>query len=84
MLSVPMRSTCLDLTSADVIADPYPHFAAERQQGPVAWHEESSRWLTFDHASASAVLRDRRLGRIWRDKEPVAGSLRSTCCTATR
>ena len=71
MRSVLMPSTSLDLTAADVVADPYPHFSAERQQSPVAWHEASSRWLTFDHASANAVLRDRRLGRIWRDKEPV-------------
>ena len=66
-----MRSTSVDLTSPEVVADPYPHFAAERQQGPVAWHEPSSRWLTFDHASASAVLRDRRLGRIWSDRQPT-------------
>ena len=25
-------------------------------------------WLTFAHAAAGAVLRDRRLGRIWRDR----------------
>ena len=31
----------------------------------------SDRFLTFDHASASAVLRNRRLGRIWRDREPA-------------
>jgi len=66
-----MRSTHLDLGSADVIADPYPHFAAERKRSPVAWHEATSRWLTFDHAAASAVLRERRLGRIWSDQEPV-------------
>ena len=71
MRSVPMRSTHLDLASADVIADPYPHFSAEREQSPVAWHDASSRWLTFDHASASVVLRDRRLGRVWSDMEPV-------------
>jgi cytochrome P450 len=67
-----MRSTSVDLTAADVIADPYPFFAEERARGPVAWHPQSSRYLTFDHASTSAVLRDRRLGRIWRDREPAA------------
>jgi len=66
-----MRSTELDLTSAEVVADPYPFFAEERRRGPVAWHEASGRYLTFDHAAASAVLRDRRLGRIWRDREPA-------------
>ena len=31
MRSDPMRSTSLDLTAPDVVADPYPHFAAERE-----------------------------------------------------
>ena len=66
-----MRSTSLDLTAAEVVADPYPFFAEERALGPVAWHEESSMFLTFDHAHANAVLRDRRLGRIWKDREPA-------------
>jgi cytochrome P450 len=70
MLSVP--TTSLDLQSTEVVADPYPFFAEERAAHPVAWHEESGRWLAFDHASVSAVQRDRRLGRLWRDKEPAA------------
>jgi unspecific monooxygenase len=65
-------TTSLDLTSAEVVADPYPFFAAERAAHPVAWHEGSGTWLAFDHASVSAVQRDRRLGRIWHDREPVA------------
>ncbi len=60
----------LDLTSPDVVADPYPHFAEERARGPVAWHEPTGLWLTFTHEAASAVLRDRRLGRIWKDRQP--------------
>ena len=70
MPSVP--TTSLDLTAPEVVADPYPFFAVERAQHPVAWHEETGRYLTFGHASASAVLRDRRLGRIWRDLEPAS------------
>ena len=70
MPSVP--TTSLDLSAPDVVADPYPHFAEERAAHPVAWHEPSSTWLAFDHASVSAVQRDRRLGRIWRDREPAA------------
>jgi cytochrome P450 len=66
-----MRTTGIDLTSAEVVADPYPFFAEERSRGPLAWHEQSASYLTFDHATASAVLRDRRLGRIWRDREPA-------------
>ena len=70
MPSVP--TTSLDLTSPEVVADPYPFFADERAAHPVAWHEASGVWLAFDHASVSAVQRDRRLGRLWHDKEPAA------------
>ena len=70
MPSVP--TTSLDLGSADVVADPYPHFAAERARHEVAWHEPSGTWLTFSHAAAGAVLRNRPLGRIWHDREPAA------------
>jgi unspecific monooxygenase len=66
-----MRSTEGDLTAPEVVTDPYPWFAAERRLGPVAWHEQSGSYLTFDHACANAVLRDRRLGRIWTDREPT-------------
>jgi len=65
-------TTSLDLTDVGVVADPYPHFAEERGRHPVAWHEPSGSWLTFTHAAGGAVLRNRRLGRIWRDKEPAA------------
>ena len=73
MRSVP--TTSLDLTDPDVVADPYPHFARERAEhaatGGVAWHEASGMYLTFSHASVGQVQRDRRLGRLWRDKEPL-------------
>ena len=72
MRSAPMRSTTLDLTSAELVADPYPFFAEERVRGPVAWHDQSGMYLTFDHAAAGAVLRERRLGRIWVDREPAS------------
>lgn len=69
-------TTTIDLTSAEVVADPYPWFARERDRlapsGGVAWHEPSGTWLAFTHGAAGAVLRDRRLGRLWRDREPAA------------
>jgi cytochrome P450 len=70
MRSVP--TTSLDLTSPEVVADPYPYLAEERSRHAVAWHEPTQMYLAFDHASVSAVQRDRRLGRIWRDREPAA------------
>ena len=73
MPSVPMTS--LDLTDPGFVADPYPWFAEERSRlagtGGVAWHEPSGRWLTLTHAAAGAVLRNRRLQRLWQDKQPA-------------
>ncbi|MGY1689019.1 cytochrome P450 [Geodermatophilus sp. SYSU D01105] len=62
----------LDLTDPAVVADPYPAFARARAAAPVQWHEGLGLWLAFTHAEANAVLRDRRLGRLWRDREPAA------------
>ncbi|MCW2819971.1 MAG: cytochrome [Marmoricola sp.] len=74
MRSVP--TTSLDLTSPEVVADPYPWLARERERlrdtGGAGWHEPSGTWMAFTHAAAGAVLRDRRLGRVWRDREPAA------------
>jgi cytochrome P450 len=69
MPSVP--TTLLDLTDPGVVADPYPHFARERERHAVAWHEQSGSWFTFTHAAVSAVQRDRRLGRLWTDRQPA-------------
>ena len=78
-------TTSLDLTAPEVIADPYPFLAAEREQHAVAWHEPSQSWLTFTHATVShgathphpgpAVDRPGTARRRWS---------RSTCSTATR
>jgi cytochrome P450 len=60
----------LDLTDPAVVADPYPAFARARAVAPVQWHEGLGLWLAFTHPESNAVLRDRRLGRIWQDKAP--------------
>jgi unspecific monooxygenase len=70
MRSVP--TTSLDLGAPDFVADPYPFFAEERRRHPIAWHEPSQTYLTFDHPSVSAVQRNRDLGRIWHDREPAS------------
>jgi len=61
----------LDLGDPAVVADPYPAFSRARAVAPVQWHEGLGLWLAFTHAESNAVLRDRRLGRIWRDKTPA-------------
>ena len=61
----------LDLTDPAVVANPYPAFASARSQAPVQWHDGMGLWLAFGHREANAVLRDRRLGRIWTDRTPA-------------
>jgi cytochrome P450 len=61
----------IDLADPAVVADPYPAFARARAVAPVQWHEGMGLWLAFGHREANAVLRDRRLGRIWADRAPV-------------
>jgi cytochrome P450 len=63
-------ATQLDLTSTEVVADPYPYFAVAREQAPVHWHDGLGMWLTFTHAAANAVLRARTLGRLWAPRWP--------------
>jgi cytochrome P450 len=54
------------------LADPYPAFAALREAGPVHRHEGLGLHVAVSHAACDTVLRDRSLGRLWRDREPVA------------
>ena len=60
----------LDLGDPATVADPYPAFDALRRSAPVAWHEGIGVFVVTRHADCDAVLRNRRLGRIWRDREP--------------
>ena len=53
------------------LADPYPTFAALREQAPVHRHEPMGLQVAVSHAACDAVLRDRSLGRIWKDREPA-------------
>lgn len=62
----------LAVTDPAFVADPYPVFAAARNVAPVQWDDGLGMWVALGHAAANAVLRDRRLGRIWRDRSPLA------------
>jgi cytochrome P450 len=62
----------LDPADPAFLADPYPAFAALRAQGPVHWHEGLGLFLAVSHAACDAVLRERGLGRLWKDREPAA------------
>jgi len=59
-----------DPTSPEVVTDPYPFLAELRRRAPVLWHDGLGMWLAPRHAEANAVLRDRRLGRVWRPRWP--------------
>jgi len=59
-----------DPTLPQVVANPYPVFAARRAVEPVGWSDALGEWVTFGHAEADAVLRHRGLGRLWRLRWP--------------
>jgi cytochrome P450 len=60
----------LDLTDPAVVADPYLHLARLRAVAPVAWHSGLNLWLSTSHEASGAVLRDRRLGRVFQPRSP--------------
>ncbi len=60
-----------DTSDPAFVADPYPFFAELRREGAVHWHPQLGLYVAVTHGACDAVLRDRSLGRIWRDREPV-------------
>jgi cytochrome P450 len=67
-----LRRVDLEFSDPSFVRDPYPALARLREQADLGFHEPSGRWLAVSHAAVDAVLRDRRLGRFWRDEEPAA------------
>jgi cytochrome P450/uncharacterized membrane protein YdbT with pleckstrin-like domain len=67
----PLGDPVLDLGDAGFLADPYPTLARLRERAPVVWHEQTGLWLALSFEHANQVLRDRRLGRLWQDKQPA-------------
>ncbi|MFI5099571.1 MAG: cytochrome P450 [Actinomycetes bacterium] len=61
----------LDLSDPAFVADPYPAFDRLRAAGGAVRHEGLGLYLAARHADADAVLRARRLGRIFTEREPV-------------
>ncbi|SDT59049.1 cytochrome P450 [Actinoplanes derwentensis] len=61
----------IDFAEPGFLADPYPALDRLRERAPVSFHPPSGRWLAAGHAAVDAVLRDRRLGRFWRDTTPA-------------
>jgi len=59
-----------DLTDPEVVRDPYPLLAGLRSAGRPLWHDGLGLWLAARHPDADAVLRNRKLGRIFVPREP--------------
>jgi len=60
----------LSFTDPDFVADPYPQLAELRKLGKPTWHEETGMFLAARYKDASAVLRNRSLGRIFSPRVP--------------
>jgi cytochrome P450 len=60
----------LDLTDPAFVSDPYPTFTRLRHETPLLWHAPTGQYLALTYALCNGVLRDRRFGRLWHDKEP--------------
>ncbi|GAA1953937.1 cytochrome P450 [Kitasatospora viridis] len=54
-----------DPWSAEFVAHPYEVYAQLRADAPVVFHQATGSWLVSRHADVSALLRDRRLGRVY-------------------
>ena len=60
----------INLSDQDFVRNPYPQLAELRKHGKPVWHEELNLFLAARYRDANQVLRDRKLGRIFKPKEP--------------
>lgn len=60
----------IDLGDKNFVLDPYPQLADLRAFGKPVWHEGLGVFLAAKYKDANQVLRDRKLGRIFKPKEP--------------
>ncbi|GAA4349623.1 cytochrome P450 [Angustibacter luteus] len=70
MSRIPLLDRSFDLSDPNFVRDPYPGFARAREQAPLAWHEPLGVAVATSHRACDVVLRDRRLGRIFRPRAP--------------
>lgn len=66
-----MSTVPFDPKDETFVANPYPVFAELRARGEVHWHPTLGMAIAVSHGACSAVLRNRRLGRIWTDARPL-------------
>ncbi len=60
----------IDLGDKSFVLDPYPQLADLRAFNKPVWHEGLGVFLAAKYKDANQVLRDRKLGRIFKPKEP--------------
>lgn len=60
----------VDLSAPVLLDDPYPLLARWRSGGPMP-RALDGRWVATTHASVSATLRHRSMGRVWADWQPA-------------
>lgn len=60
----------IDLSSKEFVLNPYPQLGELRAEGKPVWHEDLGIYLAARYKDANQVLRDRKLGRIFKPKEP--------------
>jgi cytochrome P450 len=65
-----MLEHVIDFRSPDVIDNPYPYLAELREFNKPIWHQELGLFLAATHRDANEVLRNKSLGRIYRERMP--------------
>jgi cytochrome P450 len=60
----------IDFKDEAFLANPYPALAELRSVGKPVWNYDLGMFLAATYADANAVLRNKNLGRIFRDREP--------------
>lgn len=60
----------IDFRNPAVIENPYPHLAELRKYDKPIWHPELKVFLAATHRDANEVLRNKGLGRIYKDRLP--------------
>ena len=61
----------IDLSDREFVRNPYPQLAELRKEAKPIWHPELNLFLAARYKDANQVLRDRKLGRIFKPKEPT-------------
>lgn len=69
--TVPDVADLLTFEDPAFVRDPYAALAAARDRAPIAWHSGLGTFVATSHDACSAVLRNRRLGRIFVPREPA-------------